>query len=337
MSARRPFSPSALRIDPARTAERIEASIRESVFRQLRRKGAVVGLSGGIDSSVAAALCARALGRERVLGLFLPEADSSGDSLRLGRVLGDALGIPTLLEDISPIVTAARGYERRDDAIRKVVPEYGPGWKCKIVLPDLLGSSFYPLYSVVVRSPAGEEKCVRMTAESFLGVAAATSFKQRARMVVEYYHADRLHYAVVGTPNRLEYDQGFFVKYGDGAADLKPLAHLYKTQVYELARYLDIPREIQERPPTTDTYSLPQSQEEFYFSLPYAAMDLCLYGVNHGIPPAEVAAAAGLTVEQAGRAYRLIEAKRAATRHLHLAPLLVETLETPAEAAWISA
>jgi NAD+ synthase len=336
--ARRAFSPEVLEIDAAREAERIEDGIRESVFPRLRRKGAVLGLSGGIDSSVAAALCVRALGRERVLGLFMPEADSSEDSLRLGRHLAGFLGIRTALEDITPILSGARCYERRDDAVRKVAPEYGDGWKCKIVLPNLLDGSAYPLFSVVVRSPEGQERCVRLTAEACLGIVAATNFKQRARMLVEYYHADRLHYAVVGTPNRLEYDQGFFVKHGDGAADLKPLAHLYKTQVYQLAKYLDIPREIQERAPTTDTYSLPQSQEEFYFALPYDKMDLCLYGMNHGIPAAEVAAAAGLTVEQAERAYRLIASKRSATRSLHLPPLLVEEVgEGSPEVLWTSA
>jgi NAD+ synthase len=334
VSVRPVFSPAVLAIDPARTAERIEASIRASLFQELRRKGAVIGLSGGIDSSVAAALCARALGKERVLGLFMPEADSSDDSLRLGRRVADCLGISTALEDITPILAGARCYERRDEAIRKVVPEYGEGWKCKIVLPNLLDGSAYQLFSVVVRSPAGAEKCVRLTAEAYLGVVAATNFKQRARMLVEYYHADRLNYAVVGTPNRLEYDQGFFVKHGDGAADLKPIAHLYKTQVYQLAKYLDIPAEIQERPPTTDTYSLPQSQEEFYFALPYDKMDLCLYAVNEGLPAVEVAAAIGLTVEQAERAYRLIESKRSATRYLHLPPLMVEEAgEDPRRAA----
>jgi NAD+ synthase len=331
---RRGFSPAVLEIDAARAAERIEASIRESVFPQLRRKGAVLGLSGGIDSSVAAALCVRALGKERVLGLFMPEADSSEDSLRLGRLLADVLGIRTALEDITPILGGARCYERRDEAIRKVVPEYGEGWKSKIVLPNLLDGSAYSFFSVVVRSPAGAERCVRLTAEAYLGVVAATNFKQRARMLVEYYHADRLNYAVVGTPNRLEYDQGFFVKHGDGAADLKPIAHLYKTQVYQLAKHLDIPREIQERPPTTDTYSLPQSQEEFYFALPYDKMDLCMYALNEGLPAVEVAAAIGLTVEQAERAYRLIESKRSATRYLHLPPLMVaDAGEDPHRAA----
>jgi len=320
------FSPQVLELDAARTAQHLESRIRETVFRELRRKGAVLGLSGGIDSSVAAALCVRALGPERVLGLFMPEVESSEDSLRLSRDLASSLGIRTVLEDITPILGAAGCYERRDAAIRQVIPEYGPGFKSKIVLPRAQNEPGYALYDVVVQSPAGVETRARLTAEAYLGIVAATSFKQRVRKMVEYYHADRLRYAVVGTPNRLEYEQGFFVKNGDGAADLKPLAHLYKSQVYQLGRHLGIPEEIQRRVPTTDTYSSPQTQEEFYFALPHDRMDLCLYGTNHGVPAAEVASATGLTVERVEQAYRFIEGQRNAARYLHGQALLVEDL-----------
>ena len=320
------FSAEVLKIDASKVAEQIEGGIREGVCRQLKRKGVVLGLSGGIDSSVAAALCVRALGSERVLGLFMPEAESSPDTTRLAHLLADFLRIRTVLEDISPILKAAGCYQRRDDAIRKVVPEYHDGHKCKIVLPNFLDAPTYPFYSVVVQSPAGVETRARLTAEAFLGIVAASNFKQRTRKMIEYYHADRLNYAVVGTPNRLEYDQGFFVKNGDGAADLKPIAHLYKTQVYQLAKYLNVPHEIQERQPTTDTYSLDQSQEEFYFAVPYDKMDLCLYARNHGLPAAEVADATGLTAEQSERVFQLIDSKRNATRYLHMHPLLVETV-----------
>ena len=320
------FSAEVLKIDASKVAEQIEGGIREGVCRQLKRKGVVLGLSGGIDSSVAAALCVRALGSERVLGLFMPEAESSPDTTRLAHLLADSLRIRTVLEDISPILKAAGCYQRRDDAIRKVVPEYHDGHKCKIVLPNFLDAPTYPFYSVVVQSPAGVETSARLTAEAFLGIVAASNFKQRTRKMIEYYHADRLNYAVVGTPNRLEYDQGFFVKNGDGAADLKPIAHLYKTQVYQLAKYLNVPHEIQERQPTTDTYSLDQSQEEFYFAVPYDKMDLCLYARNHGLPAAEVADATGLTAEQSERVFQLIDSKRNATRYLHMHPLLVETV-----------
>lgn len=321
------FSRETLTLDPDREAGRIAAAIREQVTKQLRRKGVVVGLSGGIDSSVTAALAVLAIGAGRVLGLFMPEEDSSGESLRLGRLVAEHLGIRTVVEDIGPILRATGCYRRRDEAIRKVFPEYGDGYKCKLVLPNVLETDGYPIFHVVVESPSGVQTRARLTAEAYLGIVAATNFKQRTRKIVEYYHADRLHYAVAGTPNRLEYDQGFFVKSGDGAADLKPIAHLYKTQVYQLAEHLGIPDEIRRRPPTTDTYSLQQSQEEFYFSLPYDKMDLCLYGKNHGIPAAEVAATVGLTPGQVERVYRDIDAKRHATRYLHLKPLLVEDVE----------
>jgi NAD+ synthase len=312
-----------LAIDPEAVSARITEAIREQALNQLKRRGIVVGISGGIDSSVVAALCVRAFGPSRVIGLLMPEVDSCSDSTRLGQLLADTLGIRTYVEDIGSILKGARCYERRDAAIRSVIPQYGPDWKCKIVLPDLLNKPGYALFSVVVQAPDGAVTRARLTAEAYLGIVAATNFKQRTRKMVEYYYADQFNYAVAGTPNRLEYDQGFFVKNGDGAADLKPIAHLYKSQVYQLGEYLGIPEEIQQRPPTTDTYSLDQSQEEFYFAVPYGQMDLCLYGRNHDLPPAEIASKIGLTPEQVERIYKLIDAKRAATRYLHLAPLLV--------------
>jgi NAD+ synthase len=316
-----------LQINPVQETERIAASIREMVFNQLKRKGAVIGVSGGIDSSVVAFLCVRALGKERVFGLFTPEADSSPDSLRLGRMLAQALGVRSAVEDISPILEGAGCYERRDKAIRSVIPEYGDGYKCKIVLPNLLEGDRYAVFSIVVQSPDGQIKKVRLSPNAYLGIVAATNFKQRARKMIEYYYADLLQYAVAGTPNRLEYDQGFFVKNGDGAADFKPIAHLYKSQVYQLGAYLGVPEEIQLRPSTTDTYSLEQSQEEFYFSLPLAMMDLCLYGKNNGIPAGDLAPAAGLNEKQVQRVYGMIESKRNVARYLRAAPLLVDEVE----------
>ena len=235
-------------------------------------------------------LCARALGAERVLVLLMPERDSSPESLTLGRLLTTQLGTPAVVEDIAPTLEAAGCYDRQTEAIRMVFPEYGDGWRNKITLPSILDGDRLNVSELTVESPAGERKTARMPLAAYLQMVAATNFKQRVRKMMEYYHADRLNYAVAGTPNRLEYDQGFFVKLGDGAADLKPIAHLYKTQVYALAEYLGVPEEIRRRPPTTDTFSLPQTQEEFYFALPYAKMDLCLYGHNHGVPAAEVAA-----------------------------------------------
>jgi NAD+ synthase len=298
--------------------------MRVHVLGTLRKQGAVVGLSGGIDSSVVAALCAEAFGRDRVVALFMPEHHSSGDSLTLGRIVADTIGIEAVIENIAPVLEATGCYSRQEDAIKAVVPEYGPGWKFKLVLPSILERERLNLTRLTVQCPGGESTTVRLTRQAYLQVVAATNFKQRVRKMTEYYHADRLNYAVAGTPNRLEYDQGFFVKQGDGAADFKPIAHLYKTQVYQLAEHLGIPEEVRKRPPTTDTFSLPQTQEEFYFALPYDRMDLCLYAYNHNVRAADVAPAVSLTAEQVNRVFRDIAAKRRATRYLHSPPLLVD-------------
>jgi NAD+ synthase len=320
------FSKDALRIDAAVVTARVSDAIREQVLGTLRKRGAVVGLSGGIDSSVVAALCVRALGKERVFGLFMPERASSGDSLRLGKVVASELGIQSETEEIAPTLEALGCYARQNEAIRRVVPEYSEGWKCKLVLPSVVESEQLSVFQLVVESPSGETRTSRMPADAYLKLVAATNYKQRVRKMTEYYHADRLNYAVAGTPNRLEYDQGFFVKQGDGTADLKPIAHLYKTQVYALAEHLGIPEEIRTRPPTTDTFSLPQTQDEFYFPLPYEKMDLCLYAVDHAVPALEVAQALGLEEAQIERVFRDIARKRRATAPLHTPPLLVEPL-----------
>jgi NAD+ synthase len=312
-----------LAIDADRAIAHIADTVRVQVLEALHRRGAVVPLSGGVDSSVVAALAVRALGPQRVLGVFMPERDSSADSLRLGRLVAERLGIEAVLEDIAPALTALGCYARQEEAIRAVFPDYGPGHTCKISLPSLLDGERLNVFRLTVRAPTGEERTARMPPRAYLMLVAATNFKQRVRATVAYYHADRLQYAVAGTPNRLEYDQGFFVKQGDGAADLKPIAHLYKTQVYALAERLGVPDEIRSRPPTTDTYSMEQTQEEFYFALPYDRMDLCLYGRDHGLSAAELAPIVDLSPAQVERVYRDIDAKRRTTRYLHEAPLFV--------------
>jgi NAD+ synthase len=317
------FSRDVLNIDAEKVIGEITSGIRTYVHGPLRRKGAVIGVSGGIDSSVCAALCTRALDPEHVVVLLLPDKDSSPESQELGRKLAERLGVKAIVENITPILQGAGCYTRQQEAIRAVFPDYGDGWKCKVNLPSILEADRLNLTRLTALSPQGETKSARLPFSSYLQLVAATNFKQRTRTMMQYYHADRLNYAVCGTPNRLEYDQGFFVKGGDGLADVKPIAHLYKTQVFALGRALGVPEEICNRTPTTDTFSLPQTQEEFYFALPYDKMDLCLYGHNHHIPPSEVAPAVGLTSEQVERVYKDIETKRRGTISLHITSLVV--------------
>jgi NAD+ synthase len=315
-----------LEIDYAAEADKVGSVIRSVLKDPLRRQGIVLGLSGGIDSSTTAALAVHAIGKDRVFGLLMPEKDSDSETLRLSRMVAEHLQIRFAEENISTLLDAFGCYRRRDEAIRSVIPDFGPDWKSKIVLPSIIASDQFRLYSIVAQSPDGTVIQERLTTQAYLGIVAATNFKQRTRKTLEYYYADKLNYAVAGTPNRLEYDQGFFVKNGDGAADIKPIAHLYKTQVYRMARHLGLPDEICSRMPTTDTYSMPQSQEEFYFSLPYDKMDLCLWAKNHGYSPQEAAQTINLSPEQTRRVYDDIDQKRRSTRYLQVKHLLIESV-----------
>jgi NAD+ synthase len=312
-----------LALDYEAEANRIAARMVEIVGSQLRRRGVIIAISGGIDSAVCGALAVRAFGASKVFGLMLPERDSSSNSLARGTALANKFDIKFHVEDIAPALEALGCYRWRDDAMRVVFPNYGEGWKSKIAIAGGRDGGFN-YFKLIVQSPSGEISEARLPPREYLQIVAATNFKQRIRKTQEYFHADRLNYAVIGTPNRLEYDQGFFVKNGDGAADLKPIAHLYKTQVYAMARHLGIPAEICNAAPTTDTYSLQQGQDEFYFALDYARMDVALWSLNHGVPASELALHLKIPLAQAEFIYNDIAAKRHATRYLHAGPVLVE-------------
>ena len=318
------FGADSLDLDVHQEADRIAAGIADQVRRALRRRGAVVAVSGGLDSAACAALCVKALGPDRVLLLSLPEADSSPESSTYARELAAALGAPLEVDDITQMLHGAGCYERQTTAVRMVIPDYGAGWKHKLSMPSILDGDRLNITRLTVQDPDGQRQIVRMPADAYLQLVAATNFKQRCRTTMTYYHADRLNYAVCGTPNRLEYDQGFFVKGGDGLADFKPIAHLYKSQVFAVAAALGAPESILRRTPTTDTFSLEQTQDEFYFALPYREMDLCLLAHNRGVSPTDTAAVVGLTEEQVRRVFDDIVAKRRSTASLHRQGLLIE-------------
>jgi NAD+ synthase len=318
-----------LRIDCEQQTQVITEAIRR-LLRMFRKRG--------IDSSVTAALSVRACGSERVFGVHMPDRDSSPDTLSLRQAVSAHHGFDAALEPITPIPEAVGCYARQAEANRELIPQYGPGWKSKLVLEDVLENKGYNFFHIVAQAPDGSRITRRASLKAYLGVVAATNYRQRVRKMLEYYHADRINYAVAGTPNRLEYDQGFFVKLGDGAADIKPIAHLYRSQVYQLAEYLDVPEAIRRRPPTTDTHSLPRGQDEFFFSLPYEKMDLCLYARNRGSAAGRVAPLVGLSTEQVVRVFADIDTKRSSTHYLHPEPkLVVRVKEVGAEHVGLSA
>jgi len=301
---------------------RIAARLREATARVLHKRGLVVAISGGVDSAVCAALAVRALGPDKVFTLILPERDSASSSARNARVLAEHLGVRTEIVDIAPALAAIGCYAARDEAVRRLLPDYTSDWRMKIAIAGGSAGAINH-FMLIAESPEGMRHECTLPLPEYLQIVAATSYKQRLRKTLEYFHADRLNYAVVGTPNRLEYDQGFFVKNGDGSADVKPIAHLYKTQVYGLAKHLGLPDCVATAAPTTDTYSLAQGQDEFYFALPWAQMDLALWALEHRRPAGELATALGITEAAAAAVYTDIERKRSSTRYLHLAPLLL--------------
>jgi len=320
--------PDVLALDLAAKADELARGLRAAVVQRLRRRGIVVAVSGGIDSACVLALSVRALGPDRVLALLLPERESSPESLELGRALCERFGVRYEVRDITAMLEAAGCYAAREHAVQSVFPEFAPDMPWKIVTGgDPLDGDALHFFQLVVRDRAGAERSFRLPPTAFQEIVAATNFKQRVRKMLEYYHADRLRYAVAGTPNRLEYDQGFFVKLGDGAADVKPIATLYKSQVYALARHLGVNDEILARPPTTDTFSLAQSQEDFFYSVDYRTLDLVLWAKNHGIAAAAIAAQLGIDADQVTRICDDIDQKRRTTAYLHAAPLLLEPID----------
>jgi len=290
----------------------------------LRRYGGVVGISGGVDSAVVCSLCVRAFGPEKVVPIIMPDKDSDPISERLARQLARQLEVEPILENVTPALEGFGCYRRRDEAIRRVFPEYDPaaGYKAKIVLPqNLLQESSLNAFSVTIVAPDGEERNAPLPVRDFLQIVAASNLKQRTRMATLYYHAELRNFAVIGTANKNEHDQGFFVKYGDAGVDIKAIGHLYKTQVYQLAEYLNVPKAIRERPPTSDTYSAACTQEEFFFRLPFDLMDLLWYAQEHNIPAAEVARVMELQEVQVRRAYEDFSRKFRTTNYLRMHPL----------------
>jgi NAD+ synthase len=318
------FNKDSLRIDAEAVADQLGQAILRQIRGVLKKGGAVVGISGGIDSSVVAALCARALGPKKVLGVMMPEKDSAGESKELAEKLANKFGFDTIVENISAGLDGLGCYRRRDEAIKEIFPEYDSTYGCKITMPtNILEKNTYNVFTLTIEKD-GKSQAKRMPLGAYLQVVASSNLKQRLRMTTLYYHAERRNWAVAGTGNKDEHMQGFFVKYGDGGADLKPIAHLYKVQVYQLAEFLGVPDEIIQRVPTTDTYSSEVTQEEFFFGLDFYKMDMLWFAMEHDVSPEKAAEVLNLSIEQVKRGYANIERKVKATEYLRMNPLEIE-------------
>jgi NAD+ synthase len=324
MSSRKPFSKDIILLNNVEeVADKIINKLQKDVLHNLKRLGAVVGTSGGIDSSVCLALTAKAFGPDRALGIMIPEKDSNLESEEFAKELAAKFGVNVIREDITLALSGFKCYERRDEAVRRIFPEYNPTThRMKIGIKQRgLSNNLPPLFSLTIIDNYGNQKDQILPVKEYLRIVAASNFKQRSRMAILYYHAESLHYAVIGTPNKHEQEQGFFVKYGDGGADVMPIGNLYKTQVYQLANYLGVPKGIIERTPTTDTYSAEQTQEEFFFQLPYGLMDRYWYGFENGYSPEEVAEVMGESEKHVKALFNNFERKKRTTEYLRMAPI----------------
>jgi NAD+ synthase len=313
------FDRHSLNLDVAKETERIVEKLRQSVHQILRRQGVVLGISGGIDSSVVLALCTKAFGAERIVPLLLPEGESSPESSTLAQLLADHYGVQTLTEEISGALEGFGCYHRRNEAIQRLFPDFSAGWGAKITLPgNLLEQETLNIFSLTVTSPDGQTFTKRLPPREYYQIVAASNFKQRSRMSMLYYHAELRNYAVIGTANKNEYMLGFFVKHGDGGHDINPIGHLFKTQVYQLAKYLDVPEDIQSRTPTSDTYPGGSTQEEFFFRMPFDILDTIWLGYERGVRNDEIAQALNLSLEQVERVVDDILRKQHTTSYLRM-------------------
>jgi NAD+ synthase len=304
--------------------DEIIEKLRNDVLLELKRFGAIVGVSGGIDSSVCLALAVKAFGSDKVKGITMPEKDSDPDSERMARVLASRYGVEIIKEDLTLILSGYRCYERRDEAVRRICPDFDPStWKMKInIKKSNIYSNLPPIFFLTLINNKGDLQEHILPVKEFLQIVAASNFKQRSRMSMLYYYAELNHYCVIGTPNKHEYQQGFFVKYGDGGADVMPIANLYKTQVYQLARYLGVPEEIIDRTPTTDTYSAEQTQEEFFYQMPFETMDRYWFAFENNYSAEEVGREMGTSTEQVLSIFRNLERKQKTTEYLRRQPII---------------
>ena len=271
--------------------------IKNEVFEIYQKKGVAVGLSGGIDSAITAALCTKSIGSEKILGLILPEKESDVNSKNLALQIAEKYNIETKSIDITNILESFGVYENKERIVKEKFPNYNEKCKYRVVVPPKLENNIGMPFLEILDNENTLHK-LKISSFDFLNLTAATSIKHRVRMTMLYNYAEKNNFAVVGTTNKTEYLQGYFVKYGDGGSDIEPLVHLYKTQIYEIANFLKLPEKIINQDASPDVWSFKTSDEEFFYAVPYNIVDLILYARERNLSINDISKFSNLSSEK---------------------------------------
>ena len=303
-----------------RVIQSLQIFIHEQVNSNFRKRGVVIGISGGIDSAVAVKLCCGAVGKENVLGIILPEKESNPQSQEFAKKYCEKLGIKYEIEDITSILDSSEIYQTREKIVKKYFPDYNQSCKYRIVFSENFDSDGLSIPYLEVNDGNNQIHKIKLSLNDYFTITAATNIKHRIRMTRLYFHAEKNNFLVCGTTNKAEFQQGYFVKYGDGGVDIEPLANLYKTQIYQLGKYLEIPNEIIDRKASPDTWSFGVSDEEFFYSLPYEIVDLVLFAKEKSVTLNDICSTLDLKEEKVKRILNSIERKLQASKTSRIFP-----------------
>jgi len=302
-----------------KTINSIENFVKEEISKRFQKRGAVIGISGGIDSAVMAAICAKSIDPKQVLGLIMPEKESDPTSQILAKKVAEQFQIETKIIDITSILESFGVYSIKEQIVKEKFSNFNNNCKYRVVVPSKFSSSVgIPFLEIL--DDENKKRQFKISTSEFLTLTASTSIKHRIRMTMLYYHAEKNNFCVVGTTNKSEFLQGYFVKYGDGGTDIEPLTNLYKSQIYQIGEFLKVPNEILEKDASPDIWSFNTSDEEFFYSVPYHVVDLILYARENNMEKSEIEKISNLSLEQIERLLQFQNQKRVKSQHMREMP-----------------
>jgi len=302
-----------------KTVNEICKFIQDEISNNLQKKGVVFGLSGGIDSAVTAALCAKSFESEQILGLIMPEKESNESSKVLAKQVSKKFSFNTETINITKILESFGVYEKKENIVYEKFPEFNSKCKYRVVVPPKLKNTIGIPFLEILDQDNQIHK-LKITSLDFLTLTASTSIKHRVRMTLLYYHGEKNNFSVIGTTNKSEYQQGYFVKYGDGGSDIEPLVNIYKSQIYQLGKFLEIPKEILVSKASPDIWSFSTSDEEFFYTVPYNIVDLILYARENKLSISDVQKISDLKIEDIENLFQMQNIKQIKSQHMREIP-----------------